>query len=71
MKARDLATAWLVERHDLEGASIHYMTKTQFGIGWTPDPNAATKFDTEGDARKECNGGEDDGPLIVAEHAWI
>ena len=69
-KLPDLAVAWLIERHDLEGASIHYMTKTSFGIGWTPDPNQAFKFGTEADAQKDCNGGHVDGPLIVAEHGW-
>ena len=63
-------TAWLIERHDLEGGS-HYFAERRGNHWWTRDPNEAEQFPDERTARRRCNLGDVDGPLLVYEHKWI
>lgn len=63
--------AWLIERHDLKGASIHYMEGDEHNHGWTPDANKARKFATAADAKAACLGGDVDGPLRVVDHGFM
>jgi len=63
-------TAWLIERHDLDGG-VHYFASSDAKHWWTTDVHQAERFADEEMARLCCKGGDAHGPLRVCEHMWI